>query len=154
MAEKSQMEQHLQNSVYGTPKINPDEQRHYLGTFRERVSLAMTIAEVTDRKNLDAFITEISAHPDFQVILNGHINQTDLGPYMKLASQHNLKFTIKQDEIYGVNDTDLGLVVASDHAINENPILLPKKYPVNRSLTTTKSKTPAKTSWLDKLLHH
>ncbi|MGX6428196.1 YueI family protein [Levilactobacillus yonginensis] len=154
MAEKSQMEQHLQNSVYGTPKINPDEQRHYLGTFRERVSLAMTIAEVTDRKNLDAFITEISAHPDFQVILNGHIEQTDLGPYMKLASQHNLKFTIKQDEIYGVNDTDLGLVVASDHAINENPILLAKKYPANRDLTTTNAKTPAKTSWLDKLLHH
>lgn len=151
MAEKSQMEQHLQNSVYGTPKINPDEQRHYLGTFRERVSLAMTIAEVTDRQNLDAFITEISAHPDYQVIFNGHINQTDLAPYLKLASQHNLKFTIKQDTIYGVNDTDLGLVVASDEAINQNPISLAKKYPAK---TPTDSTSAPKKNWFDKLLGH
>jgi len=151
MAEKSQMEQHLQNSVYGTPKINPDEQRHYLGTFRERVSLAMTIGEVTDRQNLDDFITEISAHPDYQVILNGHIDQADLSPYLKLACQHNLKFTIKQDTIYGVNDSDLGLVVASDTAINQNPISLAKKYP-----STPQKATPAipKKNWFDKLLGH
>lgn len=150
MAEKSQMEQHLQNSVYGTPKINPDEQRHYLGTFRERVSLAMTIAEVTDRANLDAFITEITAHPDYQVILNGHIAQADLAPYLKLASQHNLKFTIRQDTIYGVNDSDLGLVVASDTAINQNPISLNKKYPEKPAEKTTAPKK----SWFDKLLGH
>ncbi|AYM03615.1 YueI family protein [Levilactobacillus yiduensis] len=150
MAEKSQMEQHLQNSVYGTPKINPDEQRHYLGTFRERVSLAMTIAEVTDRKSLDAFITEITAHPDYQVILNGHIDQADLAPYLKLASQHNLKFTIRQDTIYGVNDSDLGLIVASDTAINQNPISLSKKYPEKPA----EKPTAPKKSWFDKLIGH
>ena len=32
--EKSAVDQRLQNAVYGTPKINPDEQRRYLGTFR------------------------------------------------------------------------------------------------------------------------
>ena len=48
MAEQSQMDKHLQNSTFGVPKVNPDEQRRYLGTFRERVSLAMTIAEVND----------------------------------------------------------------------------------------------------------
>ena len=37
--EKSAVDQRLQNAVYGTPKINPDEQRRYLGTFRERVCL-------------------------------------------------------------------------------------------------------------------
>jgi len=41
MAEKSQMDKHLQNSTFGAPKVNPDEQRRYLGTFRERVSLAI-----------------------------------------------------------------------------------------------------------------
>lgn len=151
MAEKSQMDQHLQNAMYGTPKINPDEQRHYLGTFRERVSLAMTIGEVTDRQNLPDFVTEITTHPDYQVIFNGHINQTDLAPYLKLTSQHNLKFTIREDTIYGVNDSDLGLVVASDQAINQNPISLTKKYPVT---STKPTPTPAKKTWFDKLLGH
>ncbi|WP_407887419.1 YueI family protein [Levilactobacillus sp. N40-8-2] len=148
MAEQSQMDKHLQNSTFGVPKVNPDEQRRYLGTFRERVSLAMTIAEVNDRNNLDAFITEITAHPDYQIILNGHIEQADLAPYMKLAAQHNLKFTIRNDIFYGMAADDYGLIVASDHAINDNPITLTKKYPhQNQTDADTQKK-----SLLDKLL--
>lgn len=142
MPEKSSMEQHLDAAMYGTPKIKPDEQRHYLGTFRERVSLAMTIAEVVDHQNLAAFITEITEHPDYQVLLNGHIAQSDLGPYLKVASQHNVKFTIRQDTIYGINDSDLGLVVASDTAINQAPIALSKKYPDTPSSSQDNSTKP------------
>jgi len=151
MTEKSPMDEHLQTAMYGTPKINPDEQRHYLGTFRERVSLTMTIAEVVNRQNLSAFLTEITAHPTFQVILNGHIDQADLAPYLKIASQHNVKFIIRQDTIYGVNDSDLGLVVTSDTAINQAPVALAKKYPATD--TATDNSTPKKPSWLDRLFH-
>ncbi|GEO65997.1 YueI family protein [Levilactobacillus spicheri] len=151
MTEKSPMEEHLQTAMYGTPKINPDEQRHYLGTFRERVSLTMTIAEVVDRQNLSPFITEITAHPDYQVILNGHIDQADLGPYLKVASQHNVKFIIRQDTIYGVNDSDLGLVVASDTAINVAPVALSKKYPAPSA--TDAPTQPKKEGWLSRLFH-
>ncbi|HIW71253.1 MAG TPA: YueI family protein [Candidatus Levilactobacillus faecigallinarum] len=150
MTEKSPMDEHLQTAMYGTPKINPDEQRHYLGTFRERVSLTMTIAEVMDRNNLTNFLTEITAHPSYQVILNGHIDQTDLAPYMKLASQNNVQFVIRQDAIYGINDSDLGLVITSDTAINVNPVALAKKYPAK---TTPDTPAKKKTSWLDRLLH-
>ncbi|CAJ1228642.1 YueI family protein [Levilactobacillus zymae] len=151
MTEKSSMEQHLDAAMYGTPKIKPDEQRHYLGTFRERVSLAMTIAEVVDHQNLAAFITEITDHPDYQVILNGHIAQSDLGPYLKVASQHNVKFTIRQDTIYGLADSDLGLVVAAETAINQSPIALAKKYPDEAAPTAQPTKKPG---WLGHLLNH
>lgn len=151
MSEKSSMEEHLEASMYGTPKINPDEQRHYLGTFRERVSLTMTIAEVVDRQNLDAFMTEITAHPDFQVILNGHIDQADLGPYLKVASQRNVKFVIRQDEIYGLNDSDLGMVIAADHAINVTPVALAQKYPAPTAPETPVK--PKKEGWLTRLFH-
>lgn len=153
MAEKSQMEQHLQNSVYGTPLVHPDEQRHYLGTFRERVSLAMTIAEVTNAQNVRAFTREINAHPDLQVIFNGHIDQSDLAPYLKATGQHNLKFTIRQDDFYGHQTTDLGLVVASDHAIDQNPISLTAKYPTTPA--KTQATPPAKQpGWLARLFGH
>ncbi|MCH5464724.1 YueI family protein [Levilactobacillus tujiorum] len=149
MAEKSQMDKHLQNSTFGAPKVNPDEQRRYLGTFRERVSLAMTIAEVKDRHNVDAFITEITAHPDYQIILNGHIGQGDLAPYLKVAGQRNLKFTIRNDIFYGMAEDDYGLIVASDHAINKNPVDLLKKYPKQSASSDTPD---SKKSLLDKLL--
>ncbi|MDT6980991.1 YueI family protein [Levilactobacillus zymae] len=151
MTEKSSMEQHLDAAMYGTPKIKPDEQRHYLGTFRERVSLAMTIAEVVDHQNLAAFITEITAHPDYQVILNGHIDQSDLGPYLKVASQHNVAFTIRQDNIYGIADSDLGLVVAAATAINQSPIALAKKYPDEVAPVPHPTK---KSGWLGHFLNH
>jgi len=149
MAEKSLMEQHIQNAQYGTPKVNPDEQRHYLGTFRERVSLMMTIAEVTSHQHLDAFTTEIPAHPDYQLILNGHIDQADLAPYLKLASQHQVRLTIRQEAIYGTAPDELGLIVASDHAINQNPISLSKKYPPK--VTTTPATNEPKRSWWQRL---
>ena len=31
-----QLQKHLDAGRYGTPQVNPDEQRKYLGTFRER----------------------------------------------------------------------------------------------------------------------
>ena len=41
---KSEIDQRIQNGIYGTPKIKPDEQRHYMGTFRERVWLTILVA--------------------------------------------------------------------------------------------------------------
>lgn len=109
----------------------------------------MTIAEVTNRDNISDFVTEITDHPNYQVIFNGHIDQADLAPYLKLVGQHNLKFTIREEAIYGINDSDLGLVVASDQAINQSPITLRDKYPASSAETTS---SPTKTSWFDKLL--
>ncbi|KRN01741.1 hypothetical protein FD13_GL000570 [Levilactobacillus senmaizukei DSM 21775 = NBRC 103853] len=151
MAEKSLMEQHIQKAQYGTPKVNPDEQRHYLGTFRERISLMMTIAEVTSHQHLDAFTTEITAHPDYQLILNGHIDQANLAPYLKLASQHQVRLTIRQEAIYGEAPDELGLIVASNQAINQNPISLNKKYP--QKIAPTPPTVAPKRSWWQRLWH-
>ena len=50
MAEvKTAMEQRIDNAIYGPPKIKPDEQRKYLGTFRERVCLTISVAELQER---------------------------------------------------------------------------------------------------------
>ena len=35
----------LTESLYGTPQVKPDEQRKYLGTFRERVALTLDQGE-------------------------------------------------------------------------------------------------------------
>ena len=45
-----QLQQHLDKSLYGAPKINPEEQAKYLGTFRERCLLSMTKSEMQNPK--------------------------------------------------------------------------------------------------------
>ena len=42
---------HLDKGLYGTPLVNPEEQHKYLGTFRERCYLSMTVAEMIHPKN-------------------------------------------------------------------------------------------------------
>ncbi|GAB5052805.1 YueI family protein [Pediococcus ethanolidurans] len=112
----------LQNAMHGTPKLNPDEQRKYLGTFRERVALSMTVAQIKTQRFEKAFVNEMKKHSDYQLLINGNIDQSLIGPYMKAASQISLKFTIKTDSIYTTRDQDLALVLAAKESLNVTDI--------------------------------
>ncbi len=46
-----ELEKRLDTGMYGTPRVNPDEQRKYLGTFRERCYLSMTVTEMKKKDN-------------------------------------------------------------------------------------------------------
>lgn len=148
MADKDAMSSHLDNAIYGPPKLHPDEQRQYLGTFRERVSLLITIGQLEDQSCQTGFADELKAHPDYKVIFNGHVDSDILAPYMKLATAQNVEFTIVQDDFYGDQATSSGLVVISDHAINVYPIDVAEKYP---NKPTTQSQPTQKKSFGDRL---
>lgn len=62
---------HLDKGLYGTPLVNPEEQHKYLGTFRERCYLSMTVAEMIQPKNKENFLKELKKHPDASILLNG-----------------------------------------------------------------------------------
>lgn len=127
MPGKDQMTSHLDNAMYGPPKLHPDEQRQYLGTFRERVSLLMSIEQLQKGEFLSAFQTELNAHPDYQVIFNGHTGMSALKPYLKIAGSLQRAFTIVQDDFYGNSPADSGLVVVAKTAINQFPIKIEDK---------------------------
>ena len=50
------LQEHLNNGLYGTPQLHPDEQRKYLGTFRERVSLTITFKEFSNNNGIGVII--------------------------------------------------------------------------------------------------
>ena len=58
-----ELEKRLDTGMYGTPRVNPDEQRKYLGTFRERCYLSMTVAEMKKKDNQE---TLQSVLPNYQ----------------------------------------------------------------------------------------
>ena len=70
------LQEHLNNGLYGTPQLHPDEQRKYLGTFRERVSLTITFKEFSNNQNacLTAIKQEISSNTEekLSIKINGH----------------------------------------------------------------------------------
>ena len=74
-----ELEKRLDTGMYGTPRVNPDEQRKYLGTFRERCYLSMTVTEMKKKDNQK---TLLNALPDYQgalVLLNGKLPESIAG---------------------------------------------------------------------------
>lgn len=106
----------------GTPKINPDEQRRYLGTFKERVLLAIPNSSVLNPEAIANVEKLILNNPDLIIIINGNLSPTKQSPYIKIATKNNTKFTLKTDKIYGTKADDYGIVVASQNAVNQNEI--------------------------------
>ncbi|AVW10808.1 YueI family protein [Lactiplantibacillus paraplantarum] len=143
----------IETAMHGTPKLHPDEQRKYLGTFRERVEVAITVAQVKQASYVDALNQAFAAHPDDQLYINGNLEQELIGPYIKAASQANIKFTIKTDDIYRTADDNYALVFTAATAINQDVIDIAQRYPSQTSPATPKAdKAPGLLDKFKKLL--
>ena len=77
--EKSAAQQRIDNAVYGTPKIKPDEQRKYLGTFRERVCLTISVQELQEQDWTKALTAELDRGIGNLVFINGNHLRPDRG---------------------------------------------------------------------------
>lgn len=139
--------QHVEHGLYGTPQINPDEQRQYLGTFRERCFLTMTVEQMKIPKNQNFLLQELSLHSNSKVRINGAIPLSLQTTYIKLITSQNHPFTIinlKQKEA-----SAFGLVVASDEPVNEAVIDIAQKYVGVPHLTSHR----AKPTFFQRLFH-
>ncbi|AIG65876.1 YueI family protein [Weissella tructae] len=117
-----EMDPHLQNALYGTPKINPDEQNHYLGAYRERV-YAMQLKDTLDDPEMMTLWDEIlTRYPDAVWKLNGHLETDELMPYIQLAKKHHEEFSMVTDSASA--KSDVVAVLVADHAVHKTEINL------------------------------
>ena len=126
--EHSNVEQRLQNGIYGSPKIKPDEQRRYLGTFRERMWLTISVAEAKQQDWSDALRQELTIHPDSLVIINGNIDDSLTRNYLTVANNAHVQFTIKTGTETKTGDDDLAVIVTDHKAVYQSPVDVSKKY--------------------------
>ncbi|MFB9770196.1 YueI family protein [Lactiplantibacillus modestisalitolerans] len=118
----------IQTAIHGTPKLHPDEQRKYLGTFRERVDVAVTVYQLKRADYVSRLQRAFAAHPDYQLFINGNLDQDLIGPYIQAASHANVQFTIKTDDAYRTADDNYALVLTAAQAIDQNDIDLQNRY--------------------------
>ena len=108
------LQEHLNNGLYGTPQIHPDEQRKYLGTFRERVSLTITFKEFSNNQNacLTAIKQEISSNTEeeLNIKINGQLSPNIIDKIIQIAKENNTKFEYLADTSFS-HDTDANAVV-------------------------------------------
>lgn len=126
---KSGAQQRIDNAIYGTPKIKPDEQRKYLGTFRERVCLTISVAELRQQDWTAALDAELNRGIGKLVFINGNLPHEELRSYMKVTSAAGGQFTLKTEPQFKTGDNDLAIVVAAKEAVYQSPVDVAKRYP-------------------------
>ncbi|MGM9892079.1 YueI family protein [Limosilactobacillus sp.] len=126
---KSAVEQRIDNAVYGTPKIKPDEQRKYLGTFRERVCLTISVTQLHTQNWEKAVTSELAKGIGQLVFINGNLPHEEVHPYIQAAARAGATFTMKTEPEFKTDPTALAVVVASKTAVYQSPVDVQKRYP-------------------------
>lgn len=140
------LEKRMLSHASGEHRFDPNQQKAFLGTFRERVVLAVKITDLGPElfKNLPEFLANLNQNWQPLVAkISSEISLSSQMTLMKLSEQHNLPSTIVQEKEV---TSPYPFIVHSDHAINLEQI-----EPV---LATTSDKTSPeqkKLSFFEKL---
>lgn len=121
LVERDKVDEYLQQGIYGPKEIKPEERRRFLGTIRERIVVALTIAQVREGKVYIELEKVMKENSKAHLYLNGQIEYPSLSKYLKIANKMGIAFTIVNNQDV---ETDIGLVVAYDYAIDKEDIFL------------------------------
>lgn len=124
---KPNVDEVLQQGIYGPMETKPEERRKFLGTLRERIIVVLTKPQVGENEIYPQVERFMKENPEAHLFLNGNMDYSVLSKYVKLAAKYKLEHTIVTDKEHG---TDIGLVLASDHAIDKEEIYITKKDPL------------------------
>ncbi|WP_242142872.1 MULTISPECIES: YueI family protein [unclassified Bacillus cereus group] len=113
------VEDYLQEGIYGQKQNKPEERNMYLGTLRERVEIALTIGQVMRSTIYSEVTKSMNSSQNLHLFVNGSIAYPHLSKYIKLANEKNVPFTIVQNK--GTH-TPIGLVVAHHTAVDKSQI--------------------------------
>ncbi|WP_373841793.1 DUF1694 domain-containing protein [Limosilactobacillus sp.] len=128
-SQKSATQQRIDNAIYGPPKVKPDEQRKYLGTFRERVCLTINVHELRSQNWQNALIAELKRGIGNLVFLNGNLPHEEIHPYLLATNQNGGIFTMKTEPEFKTEPDSLAVVVAAKKAVYQSPVDVAKRYP-------------------------
>jgi uncharacterized protein YueI len=133
----SKVDEYLQQGIHGAKQTKPDERRRFLTTLRERTVIVLTQSQVMG-KGVEPQVTQLmDENPQAHLFLNGNISYSYLSKYIKEAEKRDIEFTIVTNKDY---DSELGLVLAHDHAIDKEEIYLSKQNPVVQPMQAEEKK--------------
>ncbi|MBZ3760998.1 YueI family protein [Bacillus cereus] len=113
------VEDYLQEGIYGQKQNKPEERNMYLTTLRERVEIALTIGQVMQSNVYSEVAGSMRSSQSLQLLLNGSIAYPHLSKYIKLANEKNVPFTIVQNKDI---ETPIGLVLTHATAVDKEQI--------------------------------
>ncbi|MDQ0201609.1 YueI family protein [Neobacillus ginsengisoli] len=133
---KPTVDEVLQQGIYGALETKPEERRKFLGTLRERIIVALKKSQVRETEVYPQVELYMKKFPQSHLFLNGNMNYGELSKYVKLATKYKIEHTIVTNKEH---NTEIGLVLAMDHAIDKDEIYITKKDPKKPEIKKKKS---------------
>lgn len=123
------LEKKLMTAASGETRLNPDEMRHYLGTFRERVLLTVD-KNMGNRDDVQAAFPQIledlkAKYGAIKIKSCPNLCQSNQILYMKMAQQAGVSYTNVNEK----TDNPFDLIVHTDTAVNHEETDIFKVYP-------------------------
>ena len=131
------LDDYITEGIYGPKELKQDEKRKYLGTYRERILLALYKTEVRQKKGLQEIQELKKTYPDAIMLLNDKMSIHTLKPYRQLATNLNFMYRYIRNETI---DSEFGVIIALDYAIEMDNILLPDENQPKTADTTNKKR--------------
>lgn len=117
----SRLEQAQQST--GGPKINPDEQRLYLGTFRERVVAAVKQSRVDYGDAQEQLKAALNNWPDTTLLIDQDACGATYTDYLTMAVSTNHAYTLlSNSEKTTQTDDPYAVVLTAKTAVNQESI--------------------------------
>ncbi len=113
MDEKTELEKTVEYAIWGPPQIKADEKRKWLGEFRERVILGLTMEQSYLEEALDCVEDALKHDMAELIIVNQNILMETMAEYMKLAKDTGKRFKSVATD----NKEAMGVVIASSEAV-------------------------------------
>lgn len=129
MTDRSELERAVEYALGGVPQIKPDEKRKWLGEFRERVILGLTLEQTYKEEAEDYVVRSLKDKDAAFIIVNQKVSMEVTSRYMKIAKEAGKRFkTVSTD-----SEEAMGIVVGSDEAVDREKVEveiveLPEKF--------------------------
>jgi uncharacterized protein YueI len=121
---KQNIDDYIKQGIHGPKETKLDERRKFLGTLRERIVVALTQQQVRENGIYKEVETLMKENPKAHLFLNGNMDYSYISKYMKVAEKYKIESTIVTNKDY---DTEIGLVLAYDYAIDKDEIFITKQ---------------------------
>ncbi|MCD5413762.1 MAG: YueI family protein [Clostridiales bacterium] len=124
---KDELRRTVERGLGGMPEVKATERKKWLGEFRERVILGLTLKQCREEQSLHYVREVLKDSMADKLIVNNKIPMSIISKYMRLANEMEKDFISRVAQC----EDAMGVVVASTVAIErENIDLVKDKLPI------------------------
>ena len=140
------IQDYLDKGLYGAPQLKPDEQRKYLGTYRERVVFVLTLSELAN-SSYESFATnQFQQYEHGTLLVNALVKPNLQKKLITLTQNNHVLLKLVDTDHTQLSDDAIAVVYALDHAVNKSNINLPLQTKSKQQSASEKQLTDRKKS--------